>query len=223
MKIASSRSLRWLPYRVMRRFAIANVCQLYQSPIDKMPRTPVPDGFTIEACSSDQLRSHAHELEYQIPERDFSLLETGIAKCFAAFHSESLAGFAWVAFGDIPGDMNHDGKPETGLPIQLSDDAAFIFQVLVLPAYRGRRLYAAIMSQMADPLQTNGIQTLVLTTEGTNHRALKAVDRMGFQNVGQASLFRIGPLSKAKYPLLPNDIGFTIGRYVGDDTAAQSS
>ncbi len=222
MKIASSRSLRWLPYRAMRRFAIANICQFYQSPIDQMPRTPVPDGYAIESCSSDQLRSHAHELEYQIPERDFEMLDTGHAKCFAAFQSNSLAGFAWVAFGDIPGDMNHDGKPETGLPIQLADNAAFIFQVLVLPAYRGRRLYAAIMSQMADQLQTDGIQTLVLTTEGSNYRALNAVDRMGFQNVGRASLFRLGPIHRATYPKLPEISGFEIGRYVGDESSCES-
>ena len=220
MHITSSRSLRWLPYRAMRRLAVANICQFYQSPIDQMPRTPIPDGYTIDSCSSDRLRSHAHALEYQIPERDLEMLDAGHARCFTAFQANSLAGFAWVAFGDIPGRMNHDGKPETGLPIQLSDDAAFVFQVLVLPAYRGRRLYAAIMSQMADQLQTDGIQTLVLTTEGSNQRALKAVDRMGFQNVAQASLFRLGPLCRAKYPTLPNEIGFTIGRYVGDDTAA---
>ena len=222
MKIASSRSLRWLPYRAMRRFAIANICQFYQSPIDQMPRTPVPDGYAIESCSSDRLRAHTHELGYQIPERDFEMLDTGHAKCFAAFHADSLAGFAWVAFGDIPGDMNHDGKPETGLPIQLADNAAFVFQVLVLPAYRGRRLYAAIMSQMADQLQTDGIQTLVLTTEGSNYRALNAVDRMGFQNVGRASLFRLGPIHRATYPKLPEISGFKIGRYVGDESSCES-
>lgn len=223
MKCRAIPSLRWLAYRVLRRFAVANVSHFYQSPIGQVPRTPVPDGFTIEECSSDQLRSHADALEYQIPEEEIEKLNFGKAKCFGAFQSTSLVGFAWVAFGDIPGDMNHDGKPETGLPIHLADNAAFVFQVLILPAHRGRRLYAAIMSQMADQLQNDGIKTLVLTTEGSNHRALKAVERMGFQNVGQASLFRIGPLCKATYPVLPSEIGFTIGRYVGDKTAVRSS
>lgn len=209
-------ALKWLPYRVMRRFAVANICQFYQSPIDQMPRTLVPDGYTIESCSSDRLRSHAHELEYEVPERDLKLLDTGHAKCFAAFQSDSLAGFAWVGFGNIPGDMNHDGKPETGLPIQLDDDAAYVFQVLVLPAHRGRRLYAAIMSQVADQLQNDAIQTLVLTTEGSNQNALSAVRRMQFQQVGQASLFRFGPFCKSTYPIVPQDCGFAIGRYNGD-------
>lgn len=216
MKSQSTRSIRWLAYRVFRRFAIANVCHFYQSPIDTMPRTPTPSEYEISSCSSKRLREHSSELDYVIPERDLGMLDAGAAKCFAAFQADSLAGFAWVAFANIPGEMNHDGKPETGLPIQLSDDTAFVFQVLVLPAYRGRRLYAAIMSQMADQLQTDGIQTLVLTTEGSNHRALKAVGRMGFQNVGQASLLRLGPLCRATYPTLSETNGFKLGRYVGD-------
>jgi ribosomal protein S18 acetylase RimI-like enzyme len=223
MKISSNRSIRWLAYRVVRRFAIANICYFYQTPIDKMPRTPTPDGYTMRSCSSKQIRDHASELDDAIPERDLQMLDAGKSKCFAAFHGESLAGFAWAAFENIPAEMNHDGKPETGLPIQLSDEAAFVFQVLVLPAYRGRRLYAAILSRMADELQRDGIRHLVLTTEGSNHNALRAVERMQFQKVGQASFFRIGPLSRSTYPTLSKDVGFTIGRYLGDETAAHSS
>ena len=223
MKSQSTRSIRWLAYRVVRRFAIANVCHFYQSPIDTMPRTPTPSEYEICSCSSRRLREHTSELDYVIPERDLEMLDAGAAKCFAAFQADSLAGFAWVAFGDIPGERNHDGKPETGLPIQLSDDAAFVFQVLVLPAYRGRRLYAAILSRMADDLQHEGIHSLVLTTEGSNQNALRAVNRMQFRKVGQASFFRVGPLSRATYPTLPKDAEFTIGRYVGDDTAVHSS
>ena len=218
MKTLSFHSLRWFPYRVARRLAIANVCHFYQSAIDEMPRTRAPDGYAIESCPSDRLREHAHELDYQIPERDLEMLDTGESKCFAAFRANSLAGFAWIAFGDIPGDMNHDGKPETGLPIHLADDAAFVFQVLVLPAYRGRRLYAAIMSQMADELQVDGIRSLVLTTEGSNRSALRAVERMDFRKIGQASFFKIGPLNRATYPKLPQDCCFKIGRYIGDES-----
>jgi len=223
MKSQSTRSIRWLAYRVVRRCAIANVCHFYQSLIDEMPRTPTPGEFEICSCSSKRLREHASDLDYAIPERDLEMLDAGAAKCFAAFQADSLAGFAWIAFGNIPGEMNHDGKPETGLPIQLSDDSAFVFQVLVLPAYRGRRLYAAILSRMADDLQQEGFRALVLTTEGSNQNAFRAVQRMQFRKVGQASFLRIGPLSRVHYPTLPKDIGFTIGRYVGDDTAVHSN
>lgn len=223
MKISSNRSIRWLAYRVVRRFAIANICYFYQTPIDKMPRTPTPDGYTIRSCSSKQIRDHASELDDAIPERDLQMLDAGKSKCFAAFHGESLAGFAWAAFENIPAEMNHDGKPETGLPIQLASESAFIFQVLVLPQHRGRRLYATILSQMADELQSNRIRHLVLTTEASNCNALRAVERMRFQKVGQASLFRIGPLSRATYPVLPNMIGFSVGRYVGDNRSPDST
>lgn len=201
---------------MLRRFAIANVNYIFQSPIDVIPRTPAPHGYTILPCSAELLRQLVSNLDFQISERDFERLNTGEAKCFVALHADLLAGFAWVAFGNIPGEMNHDGKPETGLPIRLADDSAFIFQVLVLPAHRGRRIYAAILSQLADQLQSNGIRMLVLTTEGSNRDALLAVERMEFRRVGQTSLFRVGPLVRVTYPTLPSDIGFTIERYVGD-------
>ncbi len=222
MKSQTTLSLRWLAYRVMRRFAIANVSHFYHSPIDKIPRTPIPNDYEIYLCSSARIRNHESELNYTIPAKHLGMLDSGEAKCFAAFQADSLAGFAWAALGNIPADMNHDGKPETGLPVQLADDAAFVFQVLVLPAYRGRRLYPAIMSRMADELQRVGVRSLVLTTEGSNLNALRAVERMQFRYVGQTSLFRIGPLRIARYPVLPSDIGFTIGRYVGDETAPYS-
>ncbi|TWU39878.1 hypothetical protein Q31b_31930 [Novipirellula aureliae] len=75
---------------------------------------------------------------------------------------------------------------------------------------------AAIMSKMADELQTESVQSLVLTTEGSHHRALKAVDRIGFQNVAQASLFQLGPICRATCPTLSETSGFKLGRYVGD-------
>ncbi len=222
MKTSTHRSLRWLAYRVLRRVAIANISQISYSPIDNIPRTITPNGYEIRLCSSEQLRMYESQLEHAIPAQDFAMLGTGQAKCFAAFQSDSLAGLAWVAFGDIPGEMNHDGKPETGLPIHLAEDSAFIFNVLVLPAHRGQRLYAAIISKMADALQSSSIRTLVVTTEGSNQNALRAVEQMQFRKAGQASLFQLGPLSRASYPDLPGDIGFSIGRYAGDDSPIDS-
>lgn len=203
-------------YRVMRRFAIANVNYIYQSPINALPRTPTPHGYEIQSCSSERLRMHVYVSDCTIAERDLKMLDSGEAKCFAAFQADSIVGLAWVAFGDIPEEMNHDGKPETGLLIQMADDSAFIFQVLVLPLHRGHRLYAAILSHMADELQSDGIRHLVLTTEGSNRNALRAVERMQFRKVGQTSLFRIGPLCKASYLVPSREFGFQLGRYRGD-------
>ncbi len=211
--------LLWIPYRIVRLFATANVCRFFELKLLELPRTPSPKGYEVLSVSSDSIRAHASSVDYQISDRDLALLDSGDAKCFVAFQNERIAGFAWVAFGNIPCDMNHDGKPETGLPIQLADDSAFVFQVLVIPAHRGRRLYAAILGRMADDLTTAGVRKFVLTTEGSNWRARRAVERMRFRKVGQATLFCLGPIRHATYPALPQDAGFTIGRYSGDKTS----
>ncbi|GAA4463610.1 GNAT family N-acetyltransferase [Novipirellula rosea] len=216
MKKLQYRALFWLPYRVFRRIAIANVNYIYQRPVHDMKNVVTEEECSIEQCSSSRLRGLMQTTDRTLSESDFALLESGKASCYAALHNNSLVGYAWVAFGDVSADMNHDGKPDTGLPIQLGDDTAFIFHVLVLPDYRGRRLYAAIVSQIASELETQGIRTMVLTTEASNHRARRAVKRMGFNKIGQTWIFQVGPLCKVFYSTIPEEFGIKIGRYVGD-------
>jgi ribosomal protein S18 acetylase RimI-like enzyme len=208
--------LRWLPYRILRRFAVANVSRFFMLPVDSMPRVELPSGFSVSECSSEKLRKAAEHCEYQVSRSNVDLLETGGAICFTVFDGEIPAGFAWVAIGNVSGELNHDGKPETGLPIRLSVDVAFIFQVLVFSNYRGRRLYAALMTEMADALRSRGIRRLVLTTEASNCQAMRAVDRMGFKQVGQSWLLKVGPFCKVSYPNIPTECGMQIGRYAGD-------
>ena len=69
-------------------------------------------------------------------------------------------------------------RPSFYLPIRVASDSAFIFQVLILPVHRGRRLYAAILSNLTDELQNNGIRHFVLTTEGSSRNSLRAVERV---------------------------------------------
>jgi ribosomal protein S18 acetylase RimI-like enzyme len=214
--------LYWKPYKVVRRFAIANICRFFSLSIERLVRVELPKTIVVEECSSQRLRIAALGSEHRIAESDFALLDAGTVMCFAAFDSAQLAGFIWVATGHVSSDINHDGKPETGLPIWLDDDTVFIFQALVFPNYRGHQLYAALVTAAADQLQKRGIRKIVLTTEASNILALSAVKRMGFQQVGQSWLLRIGPFCKASYPKIPANCGMQIGRYVGDRNCERS-
>lgn len=216
MMIPTFNSMSWLPYRIVRRLAIANVNYICGSTTDELSQLSLPAGYAIQSCSSQQLEEHAGALEYKFSTQDLSMLASGDYRCFSAFQNESLVGYAWVAFGEVRASANHGGKAETGLPIKLADDTAFVFNVYVLPGHRGCRLYAAIIGQMATALQKESIKKFVLTTEVTNESALRAIKRMGLKKLAQVSFFKIGPLSKAAYPRLPGDCGFTIGRYAGD-------
>lgn len=223
MNYPSARSSYWLPYRLMRRYAVANVSYLYSANTEALAEMGVPAGYHISPCPSKRLVENADALECKFSRQDIDGLDCGRLRCFGAFHNEALVAFAWVAFADVEASANHDGKPETGLPIQLADDVAFVFNVLVLPDHRGCRLYAALITQMAQTLSAQGVRRFVLATEGTNTNALRAVERMGFKKVAHTSFFKLGPLCKATYPKLPHDCGFTIGAYAGDLRAAKSN
>jgi ribosomal protein S18 acetylase RimI-like enzyme len=211
---------RWLPYRILRKYAIANISLFFSLRTDAMGRIDIPHGIEIRQCSSENLRDATRDSDHQFAESDFSMLDSGKSSCFAAFEGQTLVGFAWVGYGIIDCEMNHDGKPETGLPIQLAKDAVYVYQVFVFPNYRGRRIYAALLSEMADTLGKNGIQTFVLATEASNWSALRAVRRMGFKKLGTTWLLKVGSICKARYPELAADCGFQIGRYVGDQKKA---
>ena len=162
--------LKQLPYRVMRRIAIANRTLFFGCDLASLSHFPCPEGLTVVQWTEDDLRQHLGEENY-LDEGHAVWLRDDQAVCFAVMDGERLAGFAWIAHGDVPGEMNHDGHPDTQLPLFLPDDTGFVFHVFILPSYRGRRLYAALMSSAAHQLPNRGIEKLVLTTECTNRSA----------------------------------------------------
>lgn len=207
--------LKQFPYRVMRRFAIASQTLFFGCEIVSLSGVPCPEGLVVVQWTEGDLRQHLGE-EHYLDESHATWLRDGRAICFAVMDEEKLAGFAWIALGDVPGEMNHDGHPGTQLPLFLPDDTGFVFHVFILPAYRGRRLYAVLMSYAAEQLPDHGVRKLLLTTECRNRSALRSVIRMGFREVGKAWLFKVGPLYGTGYPDQPFFGEVRTGRYAGD-------
>lgn len=205
----------------MRRLAIANVSYLYSADTVALSEIEDSPGYRVSACTHQQLKEQAIRSHCKVSDQDLAKLKSGAFGVFGAFRDGTLVAFAWTTLGDVDACSNHDGKPETGLPICLASDAAYIFNVYVSPEHRGYRLYAALISHSAQILRAQGIKRFVLATEGTNTNALRSVERMGFKKVAYTSFFKLGPLCKAKYPALPQDCGFTIGAYAGDLRAAK--
>ena len=207
--------MKQLPYRAMRRFAIANQTLFFGCELAHLSGAPCPKGLVVVQWSEGDLRQHLAE-EHYLDESHTVWLRDDQAICFAVMDGERLAGFAWIALGDVPAEMNHDGHPDTQLPLFLPDNTGFVFHVFILPSYRGRRLYAVLMSHVAQQLPTRGIDRLVLTTECTNRSALRSVGRMGFREVGRAWLIKVGPICSVGYPEQPFFGGVRTGAYVGD-------
>lgn len=208
--------IKYLPYRVVRRFAIANVCCFFAAELGDLQMTNLPDGMVFTELTAPMLDDLCADYPDHFSDEHRKLLASERIRGFAVFHDHSLASFLWLAIENVPGELNHDGHPATQLPLYLPDAVGYVFNVFVKPEYRGRRLYGAMIAELAKRLGKEGFTSLSLTTEGSNYRALSSVRGMGFRMVGRSMLFGIRGFTLAKYPEQPMSGGVQTGRYFGD-------
>ncbi len=209
----------YLPYRVVRRFAIANICCFFAAEFDDLHSISLPDGMVFRELSAPMLDKLCSAYPEILGDDLCSFIESDRARGFAVFDGDSLVSFLWTAIENIPGAINHDGHLATQLPLYLPDGMGYVFSVYVMPNHRGQRLYGAMISELSNRLRSEGFRSLMLTTEGSNYRALRSVQRMGFRLLGRSMLFGIGTRTWAKYPSQPLPGGIQFGRYAGDTSS----
>ncbi len=196
-----------------------NIACFLEVKIDAIQVNALAAEYQFEWLTAARLMSLLENPENSISDAWMSLVENEQSGCLVVLVDGVVVGFAGVTTGTVPGELNHDGDLRTMLPIELPADTAYVFGVHVVPRHRGRQLYAAMVSLIAERMSECEVQRLLLTTEFGNFRALKSVQRMGFKEVGRTVLIRAGRLSWAKYPK-GNLIGdIRLGRYAGDTSA----
>jgi ribosomal protein S18 acetylase RimI-like enzyme len=208
--------IRYLPYRVIRKIGTADISHVFGVECSQLRNTALPAPFRFAQLNVEELRALIGQHPQLFDESQVRQLTIERINCFAIFNGQIVAAFAWLATGNIPAEFNHNGDLLAGLPIEMPDDTGYIYNVFVMPEYRGQRLYGALVTGLAHFVLDRGITRLLLTTDTTNHSSLRAVRRMGFQDLGRAWLFRLGRLSIASYPPSPVFDSVRFGRYTGD-------
>lgn len=206
----------FLPYRIMRRLAIANIRCFFVAEWGDLELTPLPSGLVFAELSRRRLERLREDFPQLLGPEYTGFLENGQARGFGVFDGDSFASFLWMASGNIPGEINRDAHPATRLPLTLPPGIGYVFNVFVLPEYRGQRLYSAMISQLSMVLRDESFTGLLLTTDGSNYSALQSVQRMGFKQLGRSLLFGVGRFSVASYPPQPMPDGIRCGHYAGD-------
>ncbi|TWU39462.1 GNAT family N-acetyltransferase [Novipirellula artificiosorum] len=206
----------YLPYRAMRRIATANICHFLAVELDKLEVTPLSEGLTFEEVTPSRLPSIIQENPELLDDNLIDLIQKSIAHCYVVLENKQVVAFSWLATGNVPAEFNHDENPNTQLPFKLPSHTAYIFNAYVSPPYRGKRLYGAMMSGISSRMSGSRILRLVMTTEASNHRALRSVRRMGFRTIGRSMLFGVGKFCVAYYPRHLSAWGIYLGRYEGD-------
>ena len=141
------------------------------SPFSVTPALPV----AFQRIGSDNIRALAEvmHLENQTPiARRF---EQG-KRCYAGVHGDDIVTYGWVTFDE-------ESIGELGLTARMRAGECYIWDCATPPAYRGKRLYPALLAHILTELAAEGIRRAWLGTDADNIPSQKGVALVGFQPI----------------------------------------
>ncbi|MGH2493557.1 MAG: GNAT family N-acetyltransferase [Ktedonobacteraceae bacterium] len=97
-------------------------------------------------------------------------------RCYAGLLSEQIVTYGWVTFDE-------ESIGELNLKARLRAGEAYIWDCTTLPAYRGQRLYPALLAHILGALAAEGISHAWLGTDADNIPSQKGVALAGFQPI----------------------------------------
>lgn len=113
--------------------------------------------------------------------------------CYIARVEGKLVAYGWITF-----DKEHIG--ELGLSARLNEGEAYIWDCATLAAYRGKRLYPALLAYMFDELQRVGIRRVWIGTDADNLPSQSGVALVGCQPVVEIILAEDGQYATRACP-----------------------
>jgi len=105
--------------------------------------------------------------------------------CYIVRVKGKLAGYGWITY-----DTEDIG--EFGVSIRLNEGEAYIWDCATLPAYRGQRLYPALLTHMFGELQCAGFRQVWIGTTRDNLPSQWGIARVGCQPIVEIILCQDG-------------------------------
>jgi len=140
-------------------------------PVGLIPQLPV--AFLRIGPEVAQELAHAMQLD------DPSVVLQRFARgchCYAGRIDGKLATYGWVTFDE-------EGIGELGLNFRLKASEAYIWDCTTLPAYRGLRLYPALLAYILGELQGLGLHRAWIGADTGNLTSQSGLALVGFQPV----------------------------------------
>ncbi len=103
-------------------------------------------------------------------------------KCYIGNIEQEIATYGWVSFDD-----EHIG--ELDLTIRVPANEAYIWDCATLPAYRGLRLYPALLAFILNELSAEGIARVWIGADEDNVASQKGMALAGFRPMIDIGLF----------------------------------
>lgn len=98
-------------------------------------------------------------------------------RCFAASIGDVLVAYGWVTLED------KEEIGELGLHVHLEKGEAYIWDCVTLPAYRGQRLYPALLTHIIDVLRSEGFTRIWIGADTDNVASQSGMILVGFQPI----------------------------------------
>ena len=125
-------------------------------PDSPQPRIPV----TISRVGLGEAEELASAMGFDDPAPVLQRFRMG-RHCYIARADGKIVAYGWISFDE-------EGIGELGLHIRLNKDEAYIWDCATLPAYRGQRLYPALLGHMLCELQSTGWLRVWIGTDADN-------------------------------------------------------
>lgn len=100
----------------------------------------------------------------------------GNRRCFSLRAAGKIVTYGWVTFG-----VERVGELER--QFSLHDDEAYIWDCVTLPAWRGQRLYSALLSHIIYRLDQEGVPRLWIGASRQNQPSVRGFANAGFNPV----------------------------------------
>ena len=97
-------------------------------------------------------------------------------RCYAGFYGDEIVTYGWVTFDE-------ETIGELGLTARMRKGESYIWDCGTPPAYRGKRLYPALLAHVLTTLAAEGIYRAWLGTDADNIPSQKGVVLVGFQPI----------------------------------------
>jgi phospholipase/carboxylesterase len=110
--------------------------------------------------------------------------------CYICRIEGRLAAYGWVTFDE-------EDIGELGLSIRLKAGEAYIWNCATLPAYRGQRLYPALLAHIIGELYHQGLRRVWIGTDTDNLPSQSGLALAGFQPIGDIVISHVLTMRRA--------------------------
>jgi phospholipase/carboxylesterase len=156
-------------------------------PLPVGPVLQVPVVFMRAGPEVAQELAHAMDLDDQAVV--LQRFENG-RHCYVGRIEGTLATYGWVTFDE-------EDIGELSLSIRLKAGEAYIWNCATLPAYRGQRLYPALLAHIVGELHHQGLRRVWICTETDNLPSQSGIIHAGFQPIGDVVISRVLTMRRA--------------------------